>query len=189
MAGLFMVLALALTRRAAAQKRSGALAMFGLLVVEADKVPPRTIASNYPEPYASWMAGRIKRPLGDYFGLSNFGVNLTTIEPGGRSALRHAHSRQDEFVLVIEGRAVLITDAGETEVLPGMCAGFKAGQANAHHLVNKSQQRLTYLEVGDRSRGDEVSYPDDDLVAVKGSNGWQFQHKDGCIYPGQPTDD
>ena len=82
---------------------------------------------------------------------------------------------------------MLITDAGETEVLPGMCAGFNAGQANAHHLVNKSHQRLVYLEVGDRSQGDEVSYPDDDLVAVKGSNGWQFQHKDGRIYPGKPT--
>src|SRR3712207_9517630 len=80
----------------------------------AAEAPPRTKPSNYPEPFASRMAGREKRPLGDLFGLTNYGVNLTRLEPGAVSALRHAHSKQDEFVYILEGHPTLITDAGET---------------------------------------------------------------------------
>lgn len=145
--------------------------------------PPRTKPSNYPEPFASRMAGREKRPLGDLFGLSNFGVNLTRLIPGGGSALRHAHSKQDEFIYVLEGCPVLITDQGETPLAPGMCAGMKAGSGNAHQLVNRSNEDVLYLEVGDRSAGDSVTYPDDDLKAVLGSDGkWQFVRKDGTPY-------
>ena len=105
-------------------------------VVAAD-VAPRTKPSNYPEPFASMMRGRVKRPLGDVFGLSNFGVNLTRMAPGSISALRHSHARQDEFIYILEGAPVLITEAGETQLGPGMCAGFKAGEGGGHQLVSK----------------------------------------------------
>jgi uncharacterized cupin superfamily protein len=151
--------------------------------IAAAEAPLRTKASNYPEPFAARMAGREKRPLGELFGLSNFGVNLTRLPPGTVSALRHAHTRQDEFIYIVSGDPVLVDDAGETQLHPGMCAGFAAGSGNAHHLVNRSAQDAWYLEVGDRSPGDMVSYPDDDLVAALGDNGrWQFKHKDGEPY-------
>jgi uncharacterized cupin superfamily protein len=129
------------------------------------------------------MAGREKRPLGDLFGLQNFGVNLTRLAPGAASALRHAHSRQDEFVYVLEGRPTLITDEGEALLEPGMCAGFRAGTGNAHHLVNRTTQDVVFLEVGDRTAGDQGSYPDDDLQAALGPDGrWRFTRKDGTPY-------
>jgi uncharacterized cupin superfamily protein len=148
----------------------------------AASAPPRTKPSNYPEPFFSRMAGREKRPLGDLFGLRNFGVNLTRLSPGGESALLHRHSRQDEFVYVIEGEPTLVTDRGEVQLSPGMCAGFPAGGL-AHQLVNRSGRDVVYLEIGDRTPGDEGSYPEDDLQAVLGPDGqWVFAHKDGRPY-------
>jgi uncharacterized cupin superfamily protein len=144
--------------------------------------PPRTKPSNYPEPFRSMMAGRVKRSLGDLFGLTNFGVNITVVPPGAVSALRHAHSKQDEFVYVVSGTLTLHTDEGKTELNPGMCAGFKAGSGNAHRLVNNGVQPAVYLEVGDRTAGDSVAYPDDDLVAKLTEGGWVFEHKDGTPY-------
>jgi len=152
------------------------------IAVVATHVAPRTKPSNYPEPFASRMAGREKRPLGDVFGLSNFGVNLTTLLPGAVSALRHAHSRQDEFIYILHGHPVLITDAGETQLAPGMCSGIKAGSGNGQQLLNRSSEDVIYLEVGDRSAGDSVVYPDDDLQAVFVEGKWQFAHKDGSPY-------
>ncbi|MGH8668454.1 MAG: cupin domain-containing protein [Burkholderiales bacterium] len=151
--------------------------------IKARDAPARARRSNYPEPFASGVAGREKRPLGDLFGLQNFGVNLTRLAPGAVSALRHAHSRQDEFIYVLEGQPTLVTDAGETLLEPGMCAGFKAGSGEAHHLVNRSSQDVVYLEVGDRTPGDEAIYPDDDLQAAVGEDGrWRFTRKDGTPY-------
>ena len=92
--------------------------------------------------------------MGDPFGLTIFGVNLTTLKPGAMSALRHAHTKQDEFIYILEGHPMLVTDEGETPLKPGMCAGFKAGTGNAHHLVNRGQQDVIYLEIGDRTPGD-----------------------------------
>ena len=153
------------------------------LAIAATDAPSRARQSNYPAPFASRMAGRRKQPLGDLFGLSNFGVNLTRLVPGGSSALRHAHSRQDEFIYVLQGEATLITDEGETRIGPGMCAGFKAGTGNAHHLVNRSSEDVVYLEVGDRTAGDSVVYPDDDLKGALDTEGkWRFVHKDGTPY-------
>jgi uncharacterized cupin superfamily protein len=150
--------------------------------IDAAAAPLRARPSNYPEPFASRMAGREKRPLGDVFGLAAFGVNLTRLGPGAQSALRHRHSRQDEFVYVIEGEPTLVTDAGEEVLRPGMCAGFRAG-GTAHHLVNRSGRDVVYLEVGDRAKGDEGTYPDDDIQAVMGPDGkWRFAHKDGRPY-------
>ncbi|MBK7251961.1 MAG: cupin domain-containing protein [Gammaproteobacteria bacterium] len=122
------------------------------------------------------------RPLGDLFGLTNFGVSLTVAPPGGTSALRHAHSKQDEFVYVVDGTLILHTDAGETELTSGLCAGFKAGGDNAHRLVNRSAADAVYLEVGDRTAGDTVTYPDDDMVAALHGGSWVFTHRDGSPY-------
>jgi uncharacterized cupin superfamily protein len=152
------------------------------LALAAADVPPRTKPSNYPEPFFSRMARREKRQLGDPFGLTNFGVNLTRLEPGGESALLHRHSRQDEFVYILEGTPTLVTDAGETTLSPGMCAGFPAGGI-AHQLVNRTDAPVLYLEIGDRTPGDEGSYPADDLAAVLGPDGrWIFARKDGTPY-------
>ncbi|HEY5799324.1 MAG TPA: cupin domain-containing protein [Burkholderiaceae bacterium] len=142
-----------------------------------------TRPSLYPEPYATMMAGRSRRRLGDLFGLSNFGVNLTTIAPGGSSALRHGHTRQDEFIYIVSGHPTLHTDAGMQRLAPGMCAGFKAGTGDAHRLLNETGEDVVYLEVGDRSAGDEAFYPDDDLQAVERDGAWHFLHKDGTPYP------
>jgi uncharacterized cupin superfamily protein len=144
--------------------------------------PARLKSSNYPEPFFSLMLKRDKRPLGDLFGLTTFGVNLTRIAPGGSSALRHAHTRQDEFVYILEGRPTLVTDAGPTALKAGMCAGFKAGTSDAHRLVNETDQDVVYLEIGDRNPGDGVIYPDDDLAAVAVDGKWCFTRKDGTPY-------
>lgn len=128
------------------------------------------------------MAGRVKRRLGDIFGLANFGVNLTRLAPGGISALRHAHSKQDEFVYILEGTPTLVTDDGENLLGPGWCAGFRAGGA-AHQLANRSATDVVYLEVGDRAPGDQGMYPVGDLRAALGADGkWAFTHKDGSPY-------
>ncbi|GHA83262.1 cupin domain-containing protein [Cognatilysobacter bugurensis] len=154
---------------------------FPIALATAD-VPPRATPSLYPEPFASLMHGREKRVLGDRFGLQAFGVNLTRLEPGARSALRHAHSAQDEFVYIVEGHPTLHTDAGPTPLAPGMCAGFRAGSGDAHCLVNDTATAVLYLEVGDRSAGDRVQYPDDDLAAHYEHGAWRFTHKDGAPY-------
>lgn len=152
------------------------------VAIAAADAPPRVRPSVYPEPFASRMAGRTKHPLGDLFGLANFGVNLTRLAPGACSALRHAHAKQDEFIYVLQGRPTLITDAGETELAPGMCAGFRAGTGDGHQLVNRGGEEAVYLEVGDRSAGDSVSYPDDDITGTLADGKWRFSHKDGTPY-------
>jgi len=153
-----------------------------LVAMRAEDAAPRAKATNYPEPFASRVAGRTKKPLGDPFGLVNFGVNLTRLAPGAMSALRHAHAKQDEFVYILAGSPVLVTDAGETLLEPGMCAGFKAGTGDAHHLVNRSEEDIVYLEVGDRTPGESATYPDDDLGVVLVDGKWRFSHKDGTPY-------
>lgn len=151
-------------------------------VLAAD-APPRPRPSGLPPEMLARIAGREKRPLGELFGLSNFGVNLTRLAPGAASALRHAHAKQDEFVYVLEGEATLVTDGGETLLKPGMCAGFKAGTGDAHHLVNRGTADAVFLEVGDRTPGDSVTYPDDDVQAVYDADGkWRYSRKDGTPY-------
>ena len=151
--------------------------------VRASNVPPRLKVTNYPEPFASRVAGREKRVLGDLFGLTNFGVNLTRLRPGSVSSLRHAHSKQDEFIYVLEGHPVLVTNAGETMLEPGMCAGFRAGTGDAHHLVNRGEEDVIYLEIGDRTAGDSAVYPDDDLQIARGPDGkGSYTRKDGSVY-------
>jgi uncharacterized cupin superfamily protein len=147
--------------------------------IRAAEAPPRAGASSYPAHLVARVAGRQKRPLGDIFGLTIFGVNLTRLAPGAWSALHHRHTRSDEFVYVLAGTPTLITDMGETELSPGMCAGFPAG-GTAHHLENRSTADVVILEVGDRLPGDQGTYPNDDLRAVMGADGkWQYTKKDG----------
>ncbi|HEX3972900.1 MAG TPA: cupin domain-containing protein [Stellaceae bacterium] len=152
------------------------------LAIDAADAPPRTKPSNYPEPFFSRMGRREKHPLGDLFGLKNFGVNLTRLKPGGESALLHRHSKQDEFIYILEGNPTLVTDEGEIALAPGMCAGFAAGGI-AHQLVNRTDRDVVYLEIGDRAPGDDGTYPVDDLKAALSPDGkWQFTHKDGRPY-------
>ena len=153
------------------------------VAIAATEAPLRAKATGYPMPYAARVAGRDKRPLGDLFGLTNFGVNLTRLEPGCVSSMRHHHSKQDEFIYVLRGNPVLVTDGGETELAPGMCAGFAAGSGDAHHLVNPGPDVVEFLEIGDRASGDTVDYPDDDLAARLGADGkWHYFRKDGTPY-------
>ena len=138
--------------------------------------------SNYPEPFRSRVSTRRKQKLGDALGLKNFGVNLTTIPPGAASALRHWHSHEDEFIYVLRGELVLVTNAGEQVLKTGMCAGFPAGKADGHCLVNRSDRDAVYLEVGDRRPDDAVTYPDDDIVGQATPQGRRFTKKDGTPY-------
>lgn len=152
------------------------------VAVIAKEVAPRSKPSNYPEPFASMMAGREKRALGDVFGLKHFGVNLTRLAPQAVSALRHAHTQQDEFIFVLQGQPTLQTDEGSTPLGPGWCAGFRAATGNGHRLLNQTSEEVVYLEVGDRTAGDSVTYPNDDLQARTIDGRWQFAHKDGTPY-------
>jgi len=151
------------------------------IVAEASALAPRAQKSVYPEPFAARMAGREKRALGDFFGLTRFGVNLTTLAPGGESALLHRHSLQEEFIYILEGAPTLVTDRGDFPLAPGMCAGFPP-EGVAHCLVNRSAQSVVYLEIGDRPPGDAAVYPEDDLLAEHVEGHWRFTHKNGRPY-------
>ena len=128
---------------------------------------PELRTTLYPEPLKRRVAGRGRKKLGDACGLTQFGVNLVTIEPGSESALRHWHTHEDEFVYVLEGEVVLISEAGEQTLCAGDCAGYPSGKDDGHHFVNRSGKPARYLEVGTRNDDDVSSYPDDDLQWLK----------------------
>lgn len=152
--------------------------------ISAEDVTEIRRKSLYPEPFASLMEGRSKRRLGDHFGLENFGVNLTRLAPGAMSALKHRHSKQDEFIYILSGTPTLVYGDAEFPMAPGGCFGFRHDNGLAHQLVNRSGSDAVYLEIGDRTAGDEVQYPDDDLSATAQEDGsWVFCHKDGTPYP------
>ena len=139
--------------------------------------------TGYPEPYRENVVARCKRALGDAFGLTRYGVNLVELSPGTWSSQRHWHTHEDEFVFVVSGELTLITDAGEQILTPGMVAGFPAGDANGHHLINKGDEVASYLEVGDRNPQDEVFYPDIDLLFKVNEVGeHEFTNRDGVPY-------
>jgi len=144
---------------------------------------PDVRGSGYPEPYRSRMGDRAKRRLGNACALTQFGVNLVSLGPGGQSALRHWHTLEDEFVYVLEGEVVLVTDAGEQVLTAGMCAGYPAGSRDAHHFINRSAATAQYLEVGTRVKADLAIYPDDDLMWRDDGSGMYAAHKDGRPYP------
>ena len=146
--------------------------------IDASNVPERR-GSGYPAPYAEAARGRIKQALGDAGGLSDFGVNLTRLPPGGWSSQRHWHTREDEFVYVLSGELVLVTDVGEQPLRAGECAAFPKAVADGHHLINRGSETAVYLEIGTRSADDACHYPDIDLY-VEGDHG--FVHKGGTPY-------
>lgn len=151
------------------------------MIINPEDVPEST-GSNYPQQFKSAVAGRVKKRLGNAARLQNFGVNLVRLAPGSCSALRHWHSCQDEFIYVLEGEVTLVTNSGGQVLTSGMAAGFPAGDADGHHLVNRTDYDVVYLEIGDRTPDDSANYPDDDLIAKAGEKGWIFTHKNGKLY-------
>lgn len=149
--------------------------------VDLNLVPVET-GTTYPAQFSSMVAGRSRQRVGRAIGLKNFGVNLTTLAPGSQSALRHWHEMQDEFVYVVEGELILITDEGEQVLKPGDMAGFAAGVPNGHHLINRSARPATYLEMGDRTTPEQAHYPDHDLLCNVSATGHQYLHRDGRPY-------
>jgi uncharacterized cupin superfamily protein len=148
--------------------------------INLDAIKPRQ-GSGYPAPFHETAKERTKKALGDAGGLNDFGVNLVTLPPGNWSSQRHWHLLEDEFVYVLSGELVLITDAGETHLKPGDCAAFPKNTPNGHHFINRTDRDATYLEVGTRSGEDTVVYPDIDLHLVVAEDVWR--HKDGTAYP------
>jgi len=150
-------------------------------VIADPKALPARTGSGYPPRYAEPCLKRVKRALGNAVGLKNFGVNITELPPGTWSSQRHWHTRQDEFIYVVDGEITLVTDEGEFLLTPGMSAGFPAGSKNAHHLINRSAKPASYLEVGDRTPGDEAFYPEADLWAQPESR-TKFTRRNGESY-------
>jgi uncharacterized cupin superfamily protein len=142
--------------------------------------------SGYPEPFRQIVLGRVRKRLGNAAGLTQFGVNLTTLKPGAASAQRHWHAAEDEFVYVLAGEVVLCEDGGEVVMGPGDAAGFKAGVANGHCLINRSERDAIYLEVGTRAARERAEYPDIDLRLERDEKGMRYLHKSGEPYPGSP---
>lgn len=150
--------------------------------IDPRKIEPRT-GAGYPEPYKQNVMARAKRALGDAFGLTQYGVNLVELSPGTWSSQRHWHTHEDEFIYIVSGELTLVTDQGDALLMPGMVAGFPAGDSDAHHLINKSSETASYLEIGDRNPKDEVFYPDIDLLYKLNEKGeHEFTNRDGVAY-------
>jgi uncharacterized cupin superfamily protein len=142
----------------------------------------RKTGSGYPPPHNEQVKGRAKVMLGNMFGLDQFGVNVVTLAPGAWSSHRHWHEGEDEFIYVLEGQLVLGDDAGDHVLTPGMCAGFKAGSGNGHHLKNLSENSATYLEVGTRLPNDKAHYSDINMMAIKENGAFRFVKRDGSAF-------
>ncbi|MCY3813693.1 MAG: cupin domain-containing protein [Gammaproteobacteria bacterium] len=151
------------------------------LAITAASVKPRR-GSSYPPPFDTPCAGREKHALGDAFGLTDYGVNQVTLPPGTASSQRHWHSQEDEFVYILAGNPTLVTDSGRTPLRPGMCAGFPAGSGDGHHLLNETDEAVSYLEVGSRRVDDDVEYSDIDMRIIGRGRGDGYLHKDGTPY-------
>ncbi|MCT8269057.1 cupin domain-containing protein [Afifella sp. JA880] len=149
--------------------------------IDIDQIPDVN-STGYPAPYDTLVAGRFRKRLGNAGGLDQFGVNLCRLQAGAASSQRHWHTGEDEFVFIIEGEVVLVEDGGETILKAGDAATFKAGVANGHHLINRSDRDALLLEVGTRSGADIVTYPDIDLHSVTGEGAPGYTHKDGTPY-------
>jgi uncharacterized cupin superfamily protein len=149
--------------------------------INIDAAPTR-FGTAYPEPFDAPCRVRRRWKLGDAAGLDQFGVNLLRLPPGAWSSQRHWHTAEDEFVWVVEGEVVLVTDAGEEVLRTGDCAGFKAGVPDGHHLQNRSDREAVLLEVGSRKPGEDgADYPDIDLTLRPGEG--NYRHRDGTPYP------
>jgi uncharacterized cupin superfamily protein len=143
---------------------------------------PGQVGSGYPEPFDEPCSTRERRVLGDPLGLTQFGVNLLVLPPGAWSSQRHWHLEEDEFVYVLEGEVVLVTDAGEQVLKPGMAAGFPAGRRDGHHLVNRGDRTARLIEVGTRSPTEHAEYSDIDMKGWAVEGVFRFFHKNGEPY-------
>ena len=144
---------------------------------------PKRRGVGYPPPFDAQSVDRIRQRLGDAGGLTDFGINLTQLPPGNWSSQRHWHSHEDECVYILEGEIVLIEDGGETVLVAGDFAAFPKGTGNGHHMVNRSDKVVVYLEIGSRQPEDLTTCSDIDMMSAN-SDG-RFVHKDGTPYPGQ----
>jgi uncharacterized cupin superfamily protein len=151
--------------------------------IDIDKLPIDT-RSGYPEPYRQAVTGRERKRLGNAVGLDQFGINLSRLKPGAASSQRHWHKHEDEFVYVLDGELVLVEDGGETVLKPGDAAGWKAGVANGHCLINRTQRDAVYLEIGTRAPREVAEYPEIDLRAERDGKDFRYLHKSGAPYPG-----
>lgn len=151
--------------------------------IDLAKVPVKT-GSIYPAPYAELMAGRSSLRLGDAGGLTQFGVNLVTLAPGALASLRHWHLKEDEFAIVLEGNLTLIEDGGETAMHPGDCAAWKAGVANGHHFVNRSDRPARFLVIGSKSADEIASYSDVDMKIHMNAGKPRFTYRDDTEWMG-----
>lgn len=152
-------------------------------VIDPTKVPVKT-GSIYPEPYASMMQGRSSLRLGDAGGLTQFGANLVSLEPGALSSLRHWHQHEDEFVMVTEGECTLVDDQGEHAMRPGDCAAFPANDGNGHHFVNRTDRVAKFLVVGTKAPQEVATYCDVDLRIAMGGGRVRFTYRDGTEFKG-----
>jgi uncharacterized cupin superfamily protein len=152
----------------------------------AKRIDPNTlsfqIGTFYPTPYDKPCRARARKRLGDAASLTQFGVNLTRLSPGAWSSQRHWHTEQDEFIYLLEGEAILVSEAGEEILKPGDCAGFKAGEPDGHHLQNRSERDVVYLEIGTRNAGDGVQYSDIDMVCPPNAMPAMYTRRDGTPY-------
>jgi len=149
--------------------------------IDVDAVPVYQ-GTGYPPPYAEPCLPRARQRLGDAAGLTQFGVNLLRLPPGAWSSQRHWHFKQDEFVYVLSGEAVLVTNSGEELLHAGDCAGFKAGDEDGHHIINRSDGDVMLLEIGTRIEGDGAVYPDIDLIHPADGKPVAYTHTDGTPY-------
>jgi len=149
--------------------------------IDLASVPVKT-GSIYPAPYGAMMAGRTSLRLGEAGGLTQFGVNLVTLQPGAMSSLRHWHQQEDEFVMVTAGECALVQNAGETLMRAGDCAGFKAGDPDGHHFINRSYAPASFLVVGSKAPRETATYSDVDLMVQIADGRAMFTHKDGRPY-------
>jgi uncharacterized cupin superfamily protein len=143
---------------------------------------PVDTRTGYPQPLNRVVIGRERKRLGSSVGLDQFGVTLTTLKPGAASALRHWHEKEDELIYVLQGEIVMVEDGGETVLKPGDAAGFKAGTPNGHHLINRTESDVVYIEIGARSKHETAHYPDVDLVAIRDDKGMRYIRKSGESY-------
>jgi uncharacterized cupin superfamily protein len=152
-------------------------------VIDQSAIAPRT-GSIYPEPYAAMMQGRSSLRLGDAGGLTQFGANLVTLQPGAMSSLRHWHRHQDEFVMVTSGECTLVQDAGETVMRPGDCAAFPAGDPDGHHFRNRTDKPASFLVIGTRTPTEVATYSDVDFMVTQDGTTNTFTYKDGTPWAG-----
>lgn len=152
-------------------------------VIDQTTCPVKT-GSIYPQPYRDMMQGRSSLRLGDAGGLTQFGANLVILQPGAMSSLRHWHAHEDEFVMVVQGICTLVQDAGPTDMHPGMCAAFMAGDADGHHFLNRTDAEARFLVVGHRAQREVATYSDVDLILQQDNAVHRYTYKDGTPWDG-----